>query len=74
MTKRRNWENPAVTAEWEAAKAVTIPTARDRAAAHIDSVRDIWSNTVPATWLLDAIPSDLLREVADERRMTGGRT
>ena len=45
-------------------------TARDEAADIIASVRDFWYPLpVPAGMELDAIPSDLLRRVADERLM-----
>jgi hypothetical protein len=48
-------------------------SARDRAADHIQTVRDFWYPVcVPVGFELDAIPSDLLRELADERRMAVG--
>jgi hypothetical protein len=47
-------------------------SARDRAADHMQAVRDSWWPTpVLPSEELDAIPSDLLRELADERRMNG---
>lgn len=50
-------------------------TARDRAADIIQSVRNAWYPVpTPPSIELDALPSDLLQELHDERLMTGERT
>jgi hypothetical protein len=49
-------------------------TAREEAIAYIQAVRDFWYPTQATPGMeLDDLPADLLRRLADERRMTGGQ-
>jgi hypothetical protein len=49
-------------------------SARDQIADHIQTVRDFWYPLAPpVSFELDAIPTDLLAALHDERRMTGER-